>query len=125
VSVGTISGSYRKLLRWGYYEDAARAQLPEGEHHAVLDLDYLKGIHITEYEELERVITSEDTLDVHVKISFYHEDYGNVKTIRDVQSWVYKPEVKRWFLDDDLPDLSMESQAKIREIPRTKAVEIK
>ncbi len=117
--------SYRKLLRWGYYEDAARYQLPDGKHKADLDLDYLKGIHLTEYEELERVVTSEDTLDVHVKISFYHEDYSNVKTIRDVQNWVYVAESKRWFLDDDLPDLSIEKTLKAKEIPRNKPIEIK
>lgn len=116
--------SYRKLLRWGYYEDAARYQLPEGENHDKLDLDYLKGIHITEYEELERVVTSEDTLDVHVKISFYHEDYGNVKTIRDVQNWQYVSESKRWFLDDTLPDLSMGKKLEAREVPRKKTLKI-
>ncbi len=117
--------SYRKLIRWGYYEDAARYQLPEGEHQAQLDLEYLKGIHITAYEELERVLTSEDSVDVHVKISFYHEDYGSVKTIRDVQQWKYVPEAKRWFLDDDLPDLHIGSEATVREVPRTRKIEIK
>ena len=98
---------FRKAIRWGYYEEAARYIQIKDYSKPLRNPGYLKNIRITSYEYGEKFFSDENTkLEVVATISFYNINRGIVKEITARQIWWFDPEKKHWFLDGDLPDLT-------------------
>ena len=99
--------SYGKLLRWGYYEEAAGFRSPRSGSPAELDFDFLKGIRITSYDVVSKQLLPEQMeAKVTVSIDYYHDSMSTIHTISDHQLWWYDEAQERWVLDGELPDFA-------------------
>ena len=70
-----------------------------------VDFDFLESVRVTDYEVKNQLGAADKrTAELTVVISYYHTDYGTVKTITDHQTWRYNENANGWFLDGNLPD---------------------
>ncbi len=98
---------FRKAIRWGYYEEAARYIQIKDYSKPLRSPEYLKNIRITSYEYGEKFFSEDNTkLEVNALISFYDVNRGTVKKITDKQTWWFDAEKNHWFLDGDIPDMT-------------------
>ncbi len=99
--------SFRKAVRWGYYDEATRYIQLKDYTQTMRDTEYLKNIRITSYEYGQKHFSEDkNKLDVIALISFYDVNRGSVRSISEKQSWWFDEENKRWFLDGDIPDFT-------------------
>ncbi|MFT4585358.1 MAG: hypothetical protein ACI915_003749 [Gammaproteobacteria bacterium] len=99
VQLDSVANNYRKLMRWGYFDQAVQyIKVQEGE--VVLpDLEQLARFKVTNYSVAEQVISeSEFEAKVIAYIDFYSADTGIAGSVRDEQLWWFDPEKKRWYL---------------------------
>lgn len=102
------SETYRKLLRWGYYEEAAQYLKGNGEELPRPDLAALAHYRISGYHASEQLQNdSGDEVRLIAIIDFYDIDSGVVNSLRDEQYWWYDIEAKRWYLGSPMPDLEI------------------
>ena len=106
-----VLDGYGFFIRWGKYKQAeVFINMREGVPK-LLDLQYLKEIHVTRYDVTIQEPTGENIEDpkqiaVVAEIDYYHDSTFRVKSIRHQQLWWYDDLTERWFLDGDLPDFS-------------------
>lgn len=97
--------AYMSSLRWGYYDLASQMITNRDSTPEPIDFDFLKRIRVTSYDTLNQFSNPElNSVQYVVQISYYHTDYGTVRSITDHQNWRYDEDAKRWFLDGNLPD---------------------
>jgi hypothetical protein len=97
--------AYMSSLRWGYYDLASQMIANRESTPEPIDFDFLKRIRVTSYSTLSQFSNAElNSVQYVVQISYYHTDYGRVRSITDHQNWRYDEDAKRWFLDGNLPD---------------------
>lgn len=96
--------NYGKMLRWGYFDEAAAfRRLRDGETPAS-DLQRLARYRITAYDVKSQLIADTGRSGrVLALIEYYDVDSGVLHTLRDEQSWWFDDETKRWYLESDLP----------------------
>jgi hypothetical protein len=102
--------AYEKLIRWGYFEDAAafRRARPSSPTPLAYNADRYRDIRVTSYDEAKRTLSSTGKEAAVVsEIGFYRTDMGIVKALRYPQLWWYSATEKHWFLDSDLPDFNI------------------
>ncbi|MGH8500581.1 MAG: hypothetical protein ACRERV_17470 [Methylococcales bacterium] len=93
---------YEKAIKWGNYADT-RILTEKPETREILD--QYKDIKVISYEVLgQEIIGDFEQLNQVVEIKFYHEQQGAIKTIRDVQVWLYNKDRDSWVLKTGLPD---------------------
>ena len=103
--LNTATDTFRKLIRWGYYDQAAkyiRARDGSAPQPDLVEAARFKATHYT----VVSTIMADDKQDAEVvaNIEYYEVESGIAKTIRDQQHWWLEPEQKRWFLSSGLPD---------------------
>ncbi|MFT4561997.1 MAG: hypothetical protein ACI9BW_001740 [Gammaproteobacteria bacterium] len=99
VQLDSVVNNYRKLMRWGYFDQAVQyLKVQEGE--VVLpDLEKLGQFKVTNYSVAEQVLSeSESEAKVIAYIDFYSVDTGVAGSVRDEQLWWFDAETKRWSL---------------------------
>lgn len=102
------SETYRKLLRWGYYEEAAQYLKGNGEELPRPDLAALAHYRISGYHASEQLQNDTgDEVRLIAIIDFYDIDSGVVNSLRDEQYWWYDTEAKRWYLGSPMPELAV------------------
>jgi len=97
--------TYRKAIRWGYFETAANyLRLRRGELRK-RDTASLKAVRVVSYEMSDPVLVG-DRHEAHVtaRIGYYRSDSGTLRQTRQDQTWWYSDTEKHWLLDGDLPD---------------------
>lgn len=98
--------TYRKLLRWGYYEEAAQYLKGKGEEIPRPDLTRLARYKISSYNASEELRNDTgDEVRIIVFLEYYEIDSGTAKTLRDEQYWWFDGEEERWFLGSPMPVL--------------------
>ncbi|MCC7410529.1 MAG: hypothetical protein IT495_02680 [Gammaproteobacteria bacterium] len=98
--------TYGKLLRWGELEEAAKYIEFRDRDPVAPDYGGLRDFRITSYDVIDQGLNTDgDEAKVRVRIGYYHEASGVVRSVDDLQVWWYDAERKRWFLDGVLPDL--------------------
>jgi len=99
--------TYRKAIRWGYFETAANYRRPRQAQVHELDPASLKDVRVVSYEMSDPVLVR-DRHEAHVTamIGYYRSDSGALRQIRQDQTWWYSGKEKHWLLDGDLPDFS-------------------
>lgn len=98
---------YSNAMRWSDF-DAAVTFIERREQAAEEpDLERLKDIRVTSYEIEDRYL-SVDKGEAYVtaKISYHRADSMTVATITDKQTWWYRKDQRRWFLDGSLPSFT-------------------
>jgi hypothetical protein len=97
---------YRKNMRWGNFEEAAKyLRAKEGE---ITRPNFERLLHykITGYYTGEQQRTDAgDEVRVVAHIEYYELDTGVARTVRDEQYWWYDEAAQRWFLGSRMPEL--------------------
>ena len=96
--------NYRKLVRWGYYDEAAKyLRTPDGKPFAA-DLRNAARYRVTDYTVSNQLL-SDDGKEGRViaSIDYYELDSGIIRSMHDEQKWWYDAEGKRWYLQSPLP----------------------
>ena len=97
--------TYAKLVRWGYYDEAAKYLRARDGSTIDADLAMASRFRVSAYKPLSSIVAdSNDEGRVVAMIDYYEIDSGVIRTLRDEQLWWYDTEVKRWFLGSPLPN---------------------
>lgn len=93
---------YEKSIKWGMYADAQTVlENPEPQEL----LDRYGEVKVVSYDVVRQEIVGDfEQLNQIVDIKFYHEQQGTIKTVRDVQMWIYDDDRETWVLQSGLPD---------------------
>lgn len=98
--------TYRKLLRWGYFEEAAQYLKGNGEEIPRPDLARMAHYKISGYHPSEQLQNDTgDEVRLIALIDYYDIDSGAANSLRDEQYWWYDAEQKRWYLGSPMPGL--------------------
>lgn len=109
--------TYRKLIRWGYFEEAS--QYLKGRDTPIEKPDFraYDRYKITSYGFGEQVVSNTgDEARLSAHIQYYDNDTMKAGVLRDEQLWWYDREAERWYLGSPMPVIS--SGPKVREISR-------
>lgn len=96
--------NYRKLVRWGYYDEAAKyLRTADGKPFAA-DLKNAARFRVTNYAVSTQLL-SDDGKEGRVVagIEYYELDSGVIRSLHDEQKWWYDAAGKRWYLQTPLP----------------------
>ena len=96
--------NYRKLIRWGYYDEAAK-YLREADGRAFTgDLKNAARYRVTNYTIASQIL-ADDGKEARIiaVIEYYELDAGVIRTLHDEQMWWYDAKEKRWYLRTPLP----------------------
>jgi hypothetical protein len=94
-----VTNTYRKLMRWGHYDQAAqyiKAREVPIEPPDLKDMARYKLTNFTVADEL--VADSQVEAKVTAYIEFYNVDTGVAASVRDIQYWWYDDTSNRWYL---------------------------
>ena len=100
---------YGRAVRWGDLRGAAQFLHPEQRaNHRQLEfeLQRFEQVTVTGYQVLSRVPGPEpESIRQAVEIGLANRHTAIGRTIRDVQTWRWDEEHKRWWLTSGLPEL--------------------
>ena len=96
--------SYRKLIRWGYYDEAVKYLRAADGTIPPFDLDRMARYRVTAYEPRSQLLadTGKEAR-VMAMIEYYEIDRGTIATVSDEQLWWFDDESKHWYLSSGLP----------------------
>lgn len=101
--------SYAASIRWGEFDQAVGFIDPKllAEHPpTALEIERLKQVRVSGYDEMPVVPVSEDEVQQVVKIDLLNVNTQVARSIVDRQTWRYDATAKRWWLVSGLPDIS-------------------
>jgi hypothetical protein len=108
-SLDETLNAYRILLRWAQYEDAMgyiRFRPGKEQEIATPDFEALKQVRLASYDIADKVLSSdENEATVRVLMTYYASDSNVLHSLRQIQTWWYNEEKKKWYLEGELPDL--------------------
>lgn len=109
----TATETYRKLMRWGYYEEAVQYLKAKDGAVPQPDLKNMSRYKVTGYQMGEQLLsdTGEEAR-VIASIDYYDVETGIARTVRDEQYWWYDREKNRWYLGSPMPDFSIAAVAR-------------
>jgi hypothetical protein len=97
---------FENALRWGQYELANEFIKTGGDDRATPDFDKLRDIKVSSYELLKSTVSpGELQARQTVEIKYYSVNTLIEKTLVYEQLWTYDTQEKRWYLNDEFPDL--------------------
>jgi len=115
VALSNTLDSYRKLIRWGSFEEASR-YLKAREGEAEVEMPVLaryKPWKVAHYDEVEVLRNGPgDEARVTVDIQFYSEETGMASSVRDKQRWWYESGPAVWHLASPMPDFDAATRFK-------------
>ncbi len=94
--------AYEQTIRWGDLEKA-NGFLKEPADFSLERHQKLKKTQVNGYYVLSRTTTKEGLEQV-VEIKYTRDASVVVRTLTDVQKWVYDEEEERWFLTSKIPE---------------------
>lgn len=101
---------YRKLIRWGYYDEAVKYLLSSDGSAVPADLGRMARYRVTSFEFGNKLLadTGKEAR-VSAVIEYYEIDRGVISTLRDEQLWWFDDESKHWYLSSGLPAFGLEA----------------
>jgi len=93
--------NYEQIIRWGDLEKA-NEYLKEPADFSLERHENLKKVQVNGYSVLSRTITDKG-LDQVVEIKYTKDASVVLRTIIDVQKWVYDEDEERWYLISKIP----------------------
>ena len=109
ISLDASLSIYRKMIRWGYYDEAAKYLRASDGSLASPDLDRIALYRVTNYNMGDQLIADNGKeARVIAMIEYYELDSGVIHTLRDEQYWWYDEDEKRWYLGSPLPGFGLE-----------------
>jgi len=103
--------NYRKLIRWGYYDEAAKYLRALDGKPFPADLKNAARYRVTNYD-VRNHFMADDGKEARViaAIEYYELDSGIIRTLHDEQRWWYDAEGKRWYLASPLPHFGVDDE---------------
>jgi len=103
ITYDNASRYYENALRWGEYEAAEMIRRPAGTP-VPLNKAALERIKITGYEVMGSTPSADhNEIRTEVLIHYYNQEHMTEHSITDIQTWVYDPNAKSWFITSPLP----------------------
>lgn len=104
-SLSEALDNYAASLRWGYANNAAAFLRSRDGKQGYPNLEFDKDVRVTAYTIKNVEFTDEEKTEamVYAQLSFYITSSGVVKVLADQQLWWYDEDLKRWFLDGEVP----------------------
>lgn len=102
------TNTYRKLMRWGHFDQAAQYLRANGEEPlAKPDLEDMARFKVTSYTVADQLVADTRTdARVTAYVEFYNIDTGVTNSVRDEQFWWYDKETRRWYLGSPMLDFA-------------------
>ncbi|MEQ8496667.1 MAG: hypothetical protein RLW42_20825, partial [Gammaproteobacteria bacterium] len=92
--------TYGKLMRWGYFDEAAKVLRARDGSTIEADLARVARYRVTRYDVGSKLVADTGREGrVLASIEYYDVDTGVVQELRDEQYWWYDDSEQRWFLD--------------------------
>lgn len=103
--------NYRKLIRWGYYDEAAKYLRTQDGQAIAADLKSAARYRVTSYT-VSNSFVADDGKEARViaAIEYYEIDSGVIHMLHDQQMWWYEAEGKRWYLASPLPHFGVDDE---------------
>lgn len=103
--------NYRKLIRWGYYDEAAKYLRSNDGQPITADLKRAARYRVTSYSVSNQVV-ADDGKEARViaAVEYYELDSGVIRVLHDAQMWWYEAEGKRWYLASPLPNFGIDDE---------------
>lgn len=102
-----VANTYRKLMRWGHYDQAAQYLKARDGVEQTPDFKDMQRYKVTNYSVGEQIISdTEFEAKVTAYVDFYDIDSGRASAIQDEQYWWYDDEENRWYLGSPMIDFS-------------------
>lgn len=103
--------NYRKLIRWGYYDEAAKYLRTADGQPISADLKTAARYRVTSYN-VSNSFVADDGKEARViaAIEYYEIDSGVIRVLHDTQMWWYDATGKRWYLASPLPHFGVEDE---------------
>lgn len=100
--------SYRKLIRWGYYDEAVKYVRTRDGAAARADLSLAARYRVTSFEMRSQLMadTGKEARVLAI-IEYYEIDRGVIDTVNDEQLWWFDDEDKHWYLASGLPPFGL------------------
>ncbi len=97
---------YGASLRWGHFNTAiSYMRDPDGTPRQT-NGEFNPDLRVVSYRVKSRtIIQLGKEILVDAEIGYFATDSGMVMTIDDRQNWWYDGELKRWFLDGEIPEV--------------------
>lgn len=96
--------TYAKLIRWGYFDEAAKYIRARDDSPIDIDLARVSRYRVSSYKPFTQLLADNGMEGRNVAmIEYYEIDSGVIKTLRDEQIWWFDSEAERWFLASPLP----------------------
>ncbi|MCB1749652.1 MAG: hypothetical protein H6977_16955 [Gammaproteobacteria bacterium] len=103
--------NYGKMLRWGYFEEAAKYLRAQDGSAIVPDLDRVARYRVTSYTISNKLLADTGREGrVLATIEYYEIDSGVLRTLRDEQLWWHDRESDHWFLASPLPAFGIDTK---------------
>jgi len=97
--------AYRKLMRWSYFEEAAKYMKGRDEELRKPALIRYEAWKVAAYDMSDLVRNKAgDEARVVAHISAYSKETGAVSSLRDDQFWWYDEKESHWYLGSPFPD---------------------
>lgn len=95
----TTTNTYRKLMRWGHFDQAAQYLKARDDSQTAPNLKDMARYKVTQFTVADQIV-SDTQVDAKVSavIEFYNVETGVATTLTDSQLWWYDKEAKRWYL---------------------------
>jgi len=102
-----VVNTYRKLMRWGHFDQAAQYIKARDGSEMLPDLEEMSRYKVTGFSIAEQIV-SETEFDAKVTayVEFYEIDTLVTSSVRDEQLWWYDEIEKRWYLGSPMVDFS-------------------
>jgi hypothetical protein len=99
--------TYRKLMRWGYYDQAAQYIKARDGSHSLPDFEGMNRYKISSLTIGDQIVSdTEVDAKVTAYFEFYDTDTGVASSVRDEQFWWYDEAEKRWYLGSPMVNFS-------------------
>lgn len=96
--------THAKLMRWGYYDEAAAYLRTQDGSLIDPELARIARYRISSYDVISRLVADTGREGrVVILVEYYEIDSGRLDTLRYEQFWWHDEETDRWFLGSPLP----------------------
>ena len=102
-----VVDTYRKLIRWGYFDQAAQYVKARDGSALEADAEELARFKVTGYAVADRWLADTGVeARVLARIDFYEVESGVARSMKDEQLWWYDEADERWYLGSSLPQFA-------------------
>ncbi len=105
--LNSVVNIYRKLMRWGHYDQAAQYLKARDDSPMLPDFKAMSRYKVSSYTIADQIFSDTDfEAKITAYVDFYNIDTGVALSLRDEQFWWYDEQEKRWNLGSPMMNFS-------------------